>query len=304
MSARSARAEALPASTRAPLRNVLVATDFSETATWAVERATRLPLAPLATVTLLHVLPFVARADPPASNRALEHAVSFVTSGLARIGRTDVSVASRMGHGMPYVDVAWVARRWKHDLVVVGRHGERRFLDALLGSTAEHVVHACEIPVLVVAARPTGCYRHPLVAVDCSEGSRNALELARRVCDAPLEVVSAYELDRENVPHGVAMIEEAAARFHAEAKRRAERTVQAFVESHGVTADVVVREGVPRRVIFDVALQHECDLLVVGAYGRTGLAQLRLGSVSEAVLREAPCDVLVARAEPVAPERL
>ena len=62
-----------------------------------------------------------------------------------------------------------------------------------------------------------------------------------------------------------------------------------------VPVDVVVREGVPRRAILDVVAQHDTDLLAMGTHGRTGLAHLRLGSVSEGVLRAATCDVLIAR---------
>jgi nucleotide-binding universal stress UspA family protein len=291
---------------RARLRNVLVATDFTEPATRAVERATRLPLAPHATVTLLHVVPFIARADdPPAAPRALGHAVSCSAATLARIGRADVHVVPRVGHGMPYADIGWAAREGKHDLVVVGRHGQQRVRDLVLGTTTEHVVHSCEIPVLVVATHPIGPYARPLVAVDCSAGARCALELAGRLTDASLEVVHAYDPGLDGVLRRAALIGEAARRHHAEAKRRARRAVEAFLERHGFSrAHVVVREGMPRRAILDVAMQHDCDLLVVGARGRSGLAQLRLGSVSEAVLREATCDVLVARAEPAAPSRL
>jgi nucleotide-binding universal stress UspA family protein len=250
------------------------------------------------------VVPFVARAeDPPAAHQALGDAVSRASAILTRIGRTDVRLAPRVGHGMPYVDVAWNARQWKHDLVVVGRHGQRPSRDLVLGTTAEHVVHSCEIPVLVVASQATGPYERPLVAVDCSEGSQCALELACRIARAPMEVVHAYELQRG--PEGVATLGESARRRHVEAKRRARSRVEAYLESRGFSAGaVVVREGMPRRVILDVAVQHDCDVLIVGAYGRTGLVQPRLGSVSEAVLREAMCDVLVARAVPPMPDRL
>jgi nucleotide-binding universal stress UspA family protein len=36
------------------------------------------------------------------------------------------------------------------------------------------------------------------------------------------------------------------------------------------------------------------DVIVVGSHGRGGLAQVLLGSVSKALLEEAPCPVLVA----------
>ena len=43
------------------------------------------------------------------------------------------------------------------------------------------------------------------------------------------------------------------------------------------------------------AAEFRCDLLVMGTHGRTGLRHLALGSVAEAVVRTAPCSVLVVR---------
>jgi nucleotide-binding universal stress UspA family protein len=45
----------------------------------------------------------------------------------------------------------------------------------------------------------------------------------------------------------------------------------------------------------DVAVQHDADLLALGTHGRSGLAHALLGSVAEAVIHAASCDVLVAR---------
>jgi nucleotide-binding universal stress UspA family protein len=43
---------------------------------------------------------------------------------------------------------------------------------------------------------------------------------------------------------------------------------------------------------------HEIDLIVMGTHGRRGLSRLVLGSVAEAVLREAPCPVIGIRHAP------
>jgi nucleotide-binding universal stress UspA family protein len=40
------------------------------------------------------------------------------------------------------------------------------------------------------------------------------------------------------------------------------------------------------------AKDNNADLIVMGTHGRTGLGRLIMGSVAEAVLREAPCPVL------------
>src|SRR5262245_24944090 len=57
-------------------------------------------------------------------------------------------------------------------------------------------------------------------------------------------------------------------------------------------ATPVAEAGEPRATIIDHALSHHADLIVMGTHGRRGFKRLLLGSVTEAVLREAPCPVL------------
>jgi nucleotide-binding universal stress UspA family protein len=51
-------------------------------------------------------------------------------------------------------------------------------------------------------------------------------------------------------------------------------------------------EGDPATEILRVARETECDLIVMGTHGRTGLNRFVMGSVAEEVLRLAPCPVL------------
>ncbi|OAI53569.1 hypothetical protein AYO44_04030 [Planctomycetaceae bacterium SCGC AG-212-F19] len=53
-----------------------------------------------------------------------------------------------------------------------------------------------------------------------------------------------------------------------------------------------LEEGVPAHVIARVAEETNCDLIVMGTHGRSGLSRLLMGSVAEQVVRHAPCPVL------------
>jgi len=55
----------------------------------------------------------------------------------------------------------------------------------------------------------------------------------------------------------------------------------------------------PRRAIIDRADSFAADLIVVGSHGRSGLARLVLGSVSQSVLTHAHCSVRVGRGRPI-----
>jgi nucleotide-binding universal stress UspA family protein len=54
--------------------------------------------------------------------------------------------------------------------------------------------------------------------------------------------------------------------------------------------------GNPVVEILKAAKAWPADLIVVGSHGRSGLDRVLLGSVAEAVVRQAPCPVLVVRA--------
>jgi nucleotide-binding universal stress UspA family protein len=56
-----------------------------------------------------------------------------------------------------------------------------------------------------------------------------------------------------------------------------------------------VREGYVTDTILEAAKEWPADLIVVGSHGRTGITRLLLGSVSEAVVSQAPCSVEIVK---------
>lgn len=56
-----------------------------------------------------------------------------------------------------------------------------------------------------------------------------------------------------------------------------------------------IRQGPPFLEIVRYAKEKECDLIVVGTHGRSGLAHMLLGSVAGKVVRKASCPVLTVR---------
>jgi nucleotide-binding universal stress UspA family protein len=57
----------------------------------------------------------------------------------------------------------------------------------------------------------------------------------------------------------------------------------------------VFLQGDPATEIIRYASDAAIDLIVMGTHGRTGLERLLLGSVTEKVMREAPCSVLAVK---------
>jgi nucleotide-binding universal stress UspA family protein len=82
------------------------------------------------------------------------------------------------------------------------------------------------------------------------------------------------------------------AQAHAELSRTAEAL------SGVPVADRVAAGGDVAGTICDVAHELGVDAIIVGSHNRGGLGRLLLGSVSEHVVRHAPCPVLVVRERP------
>ena len=121
-----------------------------------------------------------------------------------------------------------------------------------------------------------------------------AVELAHET-GAKLFVTAAWEAGLTAYPYApMAAVPEVekAERERATAAARAaiDRAKDASVE-----AESVVREGDPVDIVSQTAADTGASLIVVGSHGWGTLRRFVFGSVSTALLHEAPCPVLVAR---------
>ena len=74
--------------------------------------------------------------------------------------------------------------------------------------------------------------------------------------------------------------------------------LQEFVKNHThneVQPELVVDEGMAPDSILSFAQAHKSDLIVMGTHGRRGFDRLMLGSVTDRVIRMAPCPVVAVR---------
>ena len=69
-------------------------------------------------------------------------------------------------------------------------------------------------------------------------------------------------------------------------------------ECAGLDVEELIVHGEAASEIVQVAKDRNVDLIVVSSHGRTGLGRILFGSTAEAVVRHAPCPVLVVKPEP------
>lgn len=150
-------------------------------------------------------------------------------------------------------------------------------------------------PVAVPAAAPASRIRKLLLATDLSEASESATDQAFDLASslgAALLIVSVIDPGSLLLPGG---------RFRAridQVRERREQLAQALVERGrplGVAVSFLVWTGDPGDQIVEAAEAEHVDMVLVGSHGRGAVGRLFLGSVSEHVVRNAPCPVLVVR---------
>ncbi|RRQ24771.1 universal stress protein [Guyparkeria sp. SCN-R1] len=181
-------------------------------------------------------------------------------------------------------------------LIVVGAHGRHAVRDWFIGTTAEKVVRAGNVPVLVARVEPTHSYQKVVVAVDFSESSRAALrEALAWVPRAQFTLVHAYETWLPT--HVDASTYE---RLQREEEGLLRDRLRQFAHEAGVHSehepDYRVLPGPPGATVANAAVNAHADLTVCGTQGETGLRHLLLGSVAQHILRESKGDVLTVRA--------
>jgi nucleotide-binding universal stress UspA family protein len=80
-----------------------------------------------------------------------------------------------------------------------------------------------------------------------------------------------------------------------------EEQLQQFATNHAhgeIQPELVVHEGTAPDSILSFAQAQKADLIVMGTHGRRGFDRLMLGSVTDRVMRRAPCPVLAVRKPP------
>lgn len=138
--------------------------------------------------------------------------------------------------------------------------------------------------------------RRILVATDFSECAGRALEYAAILAgaySAPVELLHVVEalsdMDHDSV---------ASSHYFELCRKQAERPLDELathLAEGGLAAKWRLHLGIPSQQINAVATDCGADLVVLGTHGRTGLADVALGSTAERVVRGAPCPVLTVR---------
>jgi len=290
---------------------IMVPVDFSEHSTLAFGHARLIASAFGAELELVHVVEQVVHSHPsfwsaePAladelHRQSLRSAESLVAE-LAQAHQQELGgrVQPRVVSGSLPGALADHAAASGVQLIILSTHGRTGFARWLMGSVSERLLRVAPCSVLVVRGAGSGSaasVRRVLVAVDLSEHSRRALEVAARVAErlgASLEALHVWAVPfYADEGTGKAGLLD---RLRETARAELDAFIDGAELPAGTTIERSVVSGSPTAAVCEHVASSHPDLLVLGTHGYGGVKRMVLGSVAEALARYAGCATLIVR---------
>jgi len=138
-----------------------------------------------------------------------------------------------------------------------------------------------------------------LIPTDFSDFSQQALQYGLSFCrEYKAKMVLLHVIEDPFYPSTGGSFGFDMADFFARMQEESDRKMQELIpaaQQEGLSVERMITRGTPFLEIIRVAKEEDVDMIVVATHGRTGLAHVLMGSVTEKVVRKAPCPVLVVR---------
>lgn len=277
------------------MKKILVPTDFSKPAQWALEIATDIAKKVKGQIILLHIV------EQPTSEsfnvegqvvsdegwedklftfKLIERNKKQLKDAAKLAEDAGVTVQSELRLGNPFHGMRTVITDHQVDLVVMGTSGRSKIEEMMVGSNTEKVVRYSKCPVLTVHEKPTGKgFSNIVFASSLNENEKTfagALKNVQEIYGAKIHLVRINTPMNFQPDHTVKMVmQEFAKKLNLQ-----NYTLNVF---NGMTEE----EG-----ILHFASSINADLISMATHGRTGLIHFLAGSIAEDVVNHANKPVL------------
>lgn len=224
-----------------------------------------------------------------------------------RMAGIEIELITRIGP--PAEIIVEVAAAQEQALIVMATHGYSGIQRWALGSVADKVVHATEVPVMLVRQSAQTMsephLKEILVPLDGSVRARQVLPLAVELATkAEAEIVLLHAIDPlvEAYPsaRSLGMSVAHPDRVLQEVVRDAELHLGEIANgmaTEGLSITTMSLIGYPAEAIVDEAERRRADLIVMTTHGYSGLRRWALGSVADKVLHNTRTPLLLVRAK-------
>ena len=198
--------------------------------------------------------------------------------------------------GVPYKEVIELAEEEGADLIITGRRGMTGLERMLMGSVTSRIIGHTDRDVLVVPRNSELIFDSLLVATDGSKFADNALEKAldfgEEYGSSSLTAVSVVDMNSELVKLRPGEVEDLTRRYEKELEMAVVET-----EATGIEANKVIEIGPVPASIVKAARDCGANMIFMGTHGRTGMAKLFMGSVTEKVIGMSHVPVYVSKGD-------
>jgi nucleotide-binding universal stress UspA family protein len=266
------------------MKKILVPTDFSDYAEYALKVAAKIAREHDAEIFLLHLLELpgqesdavVAGADIPEIAFFLKKAHERFDDVKSADYLEGLTVSEAVLFDNAFEGIVKVSKKHDIDLIIMGSHGASGFKEMFIGSNTEKVVRTSEAPVLVIKKDETDF--NPSTFVFASNFTSEIKKPFAKVVDFANSFKAKLHLVHINTPSDF------------KSTHAAEKLINDFVSgftlengySVNVYSDVNVEKG-----ILHFANSINADLVGMCTHGRQGLAHFFNGSISEDLVNHA-----------------
>lgn len=312
------------------MKRILVPTDFSDDAGYALDVAGRIAVKKGAEIDLIYVVPSLhhllrflsSDMNTEYTNTLYDQAETRLEQLMEQLipehrGDTIVKLDKK-----PSEAVLAQIRAGGYDLIVIGSRGSDN-TKLGRGSTAQHIIRGSHAPVLAVDRElSSDTVNHILVPSDGSELSFTALSPAvvmAELWNADITLLYVHELQGgliENIhtpPEGIQkekvyeklmtkldsfMSEYKTGGIHLERGEKMYRDKILFTNSserESIELITEVKAGFSSHYEIEQYAEKHADLIVMGTHGYSGFAHVMLGSVTEKVIQQVKKPVLTVR---------
>jgi universal stress protein E len=199
--------------------------------------------------------------------------------------------------------------RWLHqsdvDFVLKDIHRHTSATQPFLTDTDWRLARFCPMPLLLSKPRQWQDSPVVLAAVDPLHGSDPNALLDHKIMvyathlvkglNATLHAFHALNPDRgaETAVAG-APVPSDVVQAHAVEEQRRRWAIKAFIRRYALANQrLQVATGLPETYIPRIAMEHNADIVVMGALARNSVSRAEIGSMAGTVIESLPCDVLV-----------
>jgi nucleotide-binding universal stress UspA family protein len=278
-----------------PYRHLLAAVDGSEPSLHALEQAFSLPDCRVTAAAVVPPLPGGIKPVGPEAEALLQAPYEEALAACRDLAAArNLSLETLVLRGEPHEALSAAAEEQQCDLVVIGKRGQDLPPGAPMGKVTERVIGYCPLDVLVVPERGSLSLDRLVLPVDGSRFSRKAAARALVLAKAGAALLAVAVLDAPQrfvteVPDVARDLLDSLEKLVAEVAKEAAPC--------GFSCESRVVVGPAAPTVVELAREWRAGLIVMGSHGRTGLKRLLMGSVTERVVAQAPCPVLVVKAD-------